>query len=123
MTTNGPQGPQGDWVPPPGYGSPAPGIAPSYDGSAGVQTESMAIASLVLGILSIPGHWCCHLGVPMGIAAVVLGILSISKINKEPQRYGGKGLAIGGIVAAVVGVALIAALIAVYGVAIMMSAP
>lgn len=119
-----PFGQQPGYVPPPGYGAPAPGVAPQYGGmgGGGQKTEIMAIISLVAGIVSIPAHYCCYLGIPIGIAAIILGILSIMKINKDPQSWGGKGLAIGGIVAAIVGFAIIAVIIILYGAALFMTA-
>jgi type II secretory pathway pseudopilin PulG len=56
----------------------------------------MAITSLVLGILSIPTFGCLGIGALLG---VVLGIVALVRANREPQVYGGKGFAIGGIAA------------------------
>lgn len=67
--------------------------------------KGMAIASLVLGILSIPT--CGLLGVG-SIAGIILGIISLNKISKTPAQYGGKGMAIGGIITSVLGLLLIA---------------
>jgi len=55
----------------------------------------MAITSLVLGILGLPTAGCLGLG---AIIAVILGIVALVKANKNPDEYGGKGMAIGGIV-------------------------
>ncbi|HEX4947111.1 MAG TPA: DUF4190 domain-containing protein [Blastocatellia bacterium] len=67
--------------------------------------KGMAIASLVLGIISIP---TCGLLVVGSIAGIVLGILAINNANKKPNQFGGKGLAIGGIVTSIAGLFLIA---------------
>jgi len=83
----------------------------------------MATVSLVLGILSIPGHFCCYLGWPLGVVSIILGILAYTKINKEPQRWSGKGLALGGIISSAVGFLIIILLIVVYGAAILLTAP
>jgi type IV pilus assembly protein PilA len=58
--------------------------------------QGMAIASLVLGILSVPTLGCLGIG---AIASVVLGIMALKKAGSDPREYGGRGLAIGGIVA------------------------
>ncbi len=50
----------------------------------------LAIASLVAGLL-----WVYFLG---SIAAIIMGAIAIRKINEEPGKYQGKGLAIAGIV-------------------------
>jgi len=116
---------QPGYVPPPGYGAPAPGVAPQYGGpgGSGQKTEVMAIISLVAGIASIPGYYCCYIGIPIGIAAVILGILSILKINKEPQLWTGKGLAFGGIAAAALGLLIFIAIFVIYGAALFMMKP
>ncbi len=103
-----PQQPPG-YVPPPGYGAPSPGYGPQPGGGAppGAKTDVFAIVSLVLGILAIPGDFCCYIGVLFAIAAIVLGVLAITRINKEPHLYSGKGLAFGGIAAAIVSFLLI----------------
>jgi type II secretory pathway pseudopilin PulG len=64
----------------------------------------MAIASLVLGILGLPTFGIFGLGALIGI---VLGIMALVRANKTPAVYGGKGLAIGGIVTNCLSLALI----------------
>ncbi len=62
----------------------------------------MAVAALVLGILSLLGAFFCGSGVLFGIIAVVLGFLGMKKANElpgQPQR----GLAIAGIVTGAIG--------------------
>ena len=56
--------------------------------------RGMATASLVLGVLSIPTFGCLIVG---AVAGVVLGIVALTRANREPHLYGGKGLAIAGI--------------------------
>ena len=56
--------------------------------------RGMAIASLVLGILSIPTFGCLIVG---AVAGIVLGVVALMRANREPQLYGGKGMAIAGI--------------------------
>lgn len=58
--------------------------------------QGMAITSLVLGVLSIPTLGCLGIG---ALLSVVLGIVALTRANREPHVYGGKGLAIGGIAA------------------------
>jgi len=57
--------------------------------------QGMAVTSLVLGILGLPSGGCIGVG---GLVGVILGIVALVKANSRPQEYGGKGLAIGGIV-------------------------
>jgi len=90
---------------------------------AGGVTDPLAIVSLILGIVSLPLHFCCYLGWPVGIAAIVCGIVSLVRIGGEPNRHSGKGLAWGGIISAGVGFLMIIVIFVLYGAAIMLSAP
>ncbi|HEX8370454.1 MAG TPA: DUF4190 domain-containing protein [Pyrinomonadaceae bacterium] len=53
------------------------------------QKSGLAIASLVLGLIG------CFVTSPIGL---ILGIVAMVKANRRPSEYGGKGLAIAGIV-------------------------
>jgi hypothetical protein len=57
-------------------------------------SNGLAIGSLVCGIIGI-----CFLGIVLGPVAMVMGFLALSKAKSNPAQYGGKGMAIGGIVA------------------------
>lgn len=61
------------------------------------QNQTLPMVSLVLGVFSII-LFCCFGGIPLGIGAVVTGYLGMSNADKSPQTYGGRGLAIAGIV-------------------------
>ena len=98
-------------------------MPPAGGPAQGGQSEGMAVASLVTGILSIPGHFCCYLGWPLGAVSIILGILAILKINKEPGRWSGKGLAIGGIVASATGFLIFVLFIVLYGAAMFLASP
>lgn len=84
---------------PPAIGATPPTSAqdPIRPGNARFQTEpissGMAIGALVCGILGIVT--CVF---PIGIVGIILGIIALNRASGQPQRYGGKGLAIGGIV-------------------------
>jgi len=67
--------------------------------------KGLAIASLVLGIISIPTLGLLVVG---AITAIVLGAVAISRIKKEPAIYGGKGMAVAGIITGVASLLLIA---------------
>jgi hypothetical protein len=72
----------------------------------GPRFNPLAIVSMILGILSIPGCCCFFLGAPMAVAGVVLGILALGKIRSSPQMFKGGGMAIAGIVCSSVGLLL-----------------
>ena len=65
--------------------------------------KGLAIASLILGIISIPTLGLLVMGALTGIA---LGIVALNQIRKDPAHYGGKGMAIAGIVCGVIGCVL-----------------
>jgi len=72
------------WQPPPPPARPA-----------GQQSQTLAVASMVTGILGLV-MGC--LGPLPGIAAVVLGWMALSQIKKSPYTTGGKPMAIIGLV-------------------------
>ena len=59
--------------------------------------NGMAVASLVLGICGLVFTFF-GFGLILGIIAVVLGHIHKSKINKEPEIFGGEGLVLGGLI-------------------------
>src|SRR5262245_59393762 len=78
----------------------------SYSNIQPQQTrKGLAITSLVLGIISIPTLGLLAVG---AIVAIVLGSIALNRIKKEPAIYGGKGMAIAGIVTSVVSLLLVA---------------
>jgi hypothetical protein len=60
--------------------------------------QGLAVASLVIGLVSITLGWCCSFGLLTAPVAVGLGIFSLVQIKNKPDQYSGKPLAIIGIV-------------------------
>lgn len=80
------------WTPPP---------PPAIRGPA-TQQQSLAVASLILGLIGITFGWICG-GPFFALFALILGIVALFQIKKDPVRYGGKPMAlIGSILGAVV---------------------
>ena len=75
-----------------------PSFTPSP--ATGGQNKTLAIVSLVVGILGFTV--CCGALVP-SIVAIILGFMAKGKAAKDPASYGGSGLALGGIITGVVG--------------------
>ena len=73
----------------------------------------MAVASLVLGIISIPTLGLMLIG---GVVGLILGVVALRRTSRDPASYGGRGLAIGGIITSSVSF-LVAGMLAI-GVAI-----
>ena len=61
--------------------------------------QGLAIASLVIGILSLPTLGCLGVG---AVLSIVLGIIALVRASRDPGAYGGRGFAIGGIVASAI---------------------
>jgi hypothetical protein len=57
--------------------------------------QGLAIASLTMGIV---GLLFCFLGILSSIPGLICGIMAVKKIKQNPMEYGGKGMAITGIV-------------------------
>jgi hypothetical protein len=106
-----PQSIQPGWSPPP---PPAYGSQPQ---------KSLALLSMILGIVSITIGWCCYFGVLTGPVAIGLGIFSLFQIKKDPSKFGGKGMAIAGIITGALYFVAIAFIMMIWGVSVLMSAP
>ncbi len=98
-----PPAPVEQWTPPPApdanwqnqeIGSNTPFSTPPLGTAAGGQNKTLPIVSLIFGI----GSLCCYLSPITGIAALVTGFLGMKNANNNPAEYGGKGLAIAGMV-------------------------
>ena len=91
------------WVPPP---------PPSTRG-LGNQQQSLAVASLILGLISITFGWICG-GPFFALLAVILGIIALMQIRKDPARYGGKPLALTGTIMGAIVLAIYVVLMAIW---------
>ena len=69
-------------------------------------SNGLAIGGLVVGILSIPGACCCYSSIPLGIAAIIMSIIAMNKAKMSPETHGGRGMAIGGLVCGIIGIAM-----------------
>lgn len=77
-----------------GYPSPAP------------QTNGMAVASMVLGIVGLV-TLCGCIGFVLAVVALVLGIVSYGSIRNSHGRQSGSGMAIAGMVMGAVPIVLL----------------
>lgn len=72
--------------------------APSFVQS---RDQTLPTIALILGILSLP-MICCYGGIWLGLPAAVLGFLGMRNADSDHARYGGRGMAIGGMVLGVI---------------------
>ena len=99
----------------PGYGQPPPyGQQPPPGYGYGYRpppvTNGKAVASMILGIVSIV---FCYLGLLIGPVAIVLSVLASKDINAQPPGLaGGKGMATAGLVTGIIGTVIWGAIVA-----------
>ena len=126
---NPPQGgyspPSGPYTPPP-YGQPQPEVTPQAAGYPPQQAyppaqypqpgyspqpvfvatpvsepgAGMAVASLVLGILSLVTWWLLYVGLPIAVIGIIMGALGRRAISR-------RGIATAGLVCSIIGLALL----------------
>jgi Domain of unknown function (DUF4190) len=99
---------QSGWAPPP---PPPYPVRPQ---------QSLAGASLVCGILSITLGLCCYFGILTAPIGLVMGIVALVQIKNDPTKFGGKGMAIAGIVTSAGYFAVLAVIVLLYGIGFMM---
>lgn len=63
--------------------------------------QTIPTIAMILGILSLP-MICCYGGLWLGIPAAVLGLIGMRNSDSNPQRYGGRGMAIGGLILGII---------------------
>jgi len=77
------------------------------------KTNSMALMSLVFGILSVTCGMCCY-GIPFNILGIVFSLIALGQIRDNPLSQQGKGIAIAGLVLSLLSLVLVA-LVAMFG--------
>jgi hypothetical protein len=66
-------------------------------------SNGLALGALITGVLAIPTTCCCSFAsLPLAIAACVMGGLALSKVKTQPQIYGGKGMALAGLICGII---------------------
>ena len=113
--------PVAQYIPPPaplqsGWTPPPPPAYPTRP------QQGLAVTSLILGIASVTLGLCCYFGILTAPIAVVLGIVSLVQIKNDPTKFGGKGLAIGGIITGGLYFAIVALIVVFYGLGFLLSA-
>lgn len=85
--------------PPPGSGGPTPGYGYGYPLR---RDHPQATTALILGII---GLVACQLLSPV---ALVVGRRAMNQIDRDPEAYGGRGMATAGFVLGIIGTAFLA---------------
>ena len=76
---------------PSSIGPPRPG---TFVAGQLLKTNSFATAGLIFGILSLTCFCCC----PFNILGLIFSLIGLSQINRHPELYEGRGLAIAGLI-------------------------
>ena|SRR5277367_881193 len=74
--------------------------------------SSFAVAGMICGVLSL---LCCF-KILTGALGITFSFIALSQINREPERYEGRELAIAGIILSILGILIAIALI-IFGLA------
>ncbi len=77
----------------------------AYAGYAQQRTDGLAIAALIVGILSIVCDLFC-LGIVLGPAAAIMGFISRQRIQTSGGALGGGVMAMAGLILGVIGFVL-----------------
>lgn len=113
----------GGWEPGAGFGREAGHAAgASYEPGANYapyvvpkKRTGLAVASLIVGLLSMPTFGLLLVG---ALAAFIMGVVALTRAGRQPDVYGGRGLAIGGIITSVLSIPIAAVLAIIAAVAI-----
>ena len=71
---------------------------PDFSRSPFPKTNSFATAGLIFGILSLT---CCCCGFPLNILGFAFSLIGLSQINRHPELYEGRGIAVTGLILSV----------------------
>lgn len=85
--------------PPPVIGPPGPGIFPA---GPAPRTSSFATLGLIFGMVGLPTICCCC-GFPFNLLGLVFSLIGWSQINRHPELYEGRGLAVAGLILSAAG--------------------
>ena len=83
--------------------------------SSGPKTNSMAVTSLIMGLLSVTCGLCCY-GAPFNVLGIIFSLIALSQLKNDPVSQQGRGLAIAGLILSIMGI-LVGALFFMLGVA------
>jgi hypothetical protein len=90
---------------PPPPGAFVPGANPR-------KTNTLALASLILGALSLTVGLCCCFGIPFNVLGLILAIIALVEIQNHPELYTGRPLAVIGLILCALSILLAMAMLA-----------
>ncbi len=72
--------------------------SPQFYGSP---DQTIPTVAMILGILSL-AMVCCYGGLWLGLPAAILGFVGMKNVDKDGELYGGRGMAIAGVVMGII---------------------
>jgi type IV pilus assembly protein PilA len=90
---------------------------PAYNSSnqAAMQKKGLAIFALVLGIISFFTFGLLGVG---AIAGIILAAIAMSRAKNEPWKYGGRGMAVAGLVLSITSILMVVPIGIIAGIAV-----
>jgi hypothetical protein len=79
------------------------------------ETNTLAISGLILGIFSCTIGICCCYGLPFNLLGLIFSLMAMLQIDRHPEWYEGKGLAIAGLILSAFSLVLAFLLLLVFG--------
>jgi Domain of unknown function (DUF4190)/GYF domain 2 len=93
------------------FAPPIPPTISPITGGRFRKTNSLAIAGLVCGILSLTFFCCCG-GFPFNLLGLVFSIVALVQIGENPEIYEGRVMAIVGLILSIAGFLFLLAVVA-----------
>jgi hypothetical protein len=81
------------------------------------RTNSLAVVSLALGMVSIMCGCCCCYGLPFNVLGIIFSLVALAQIGNDPQSQQGRPLAIAGLALSILSLVL-SALMLMFGFAL-----
>ncbi len=77
------------------------------------KNNPFAVTGLILGIFSVTFGLCCCYGLPFNLLGIIFSLIGLAQIQKQPDTYSGRGLAIAGLICSIVSLTLAAVLMTI----------
>jgi Domain of unknown function (DUF4190)/GYF domain 2 len=97
------------------FAAKPPAVPLATDPPYAPKNTGFATTGMILGIFSLTCGLCCY-GFPSNVIGLIFSIIALIQIRTNPERYGGKGMAIAGLVLCLVSMALMVLLLIIAGI-------
>jgi len=80
--------------------------APPTPAPASRKNNPMALAGMIMGIISVSVGLCCCYGFPFNVLGIIFSVIGLSQVKKSNGTQDGRGMAIAGLVCSIVSLVL-----------------